>query len=379
MTITNSLPIIILVLFFIFAWIKTRRTNTQSAEVGVGRLEYVDGLRGIASIAVVATHFWRTTPSGASVSFLFDGRANYGPLGVQIFFCITGLLFFGQMLSKNGNFSWDAFYMSRTKRILPAYISFFCLGIVAVLVYGNISKIESSHFINLLDMAFFGLLGNGGGKVFAGVYIELIFGVIWTLKYEILFYLSFPFIVFATKHIGTAISFAVMFALTVYELIKTGSTFCGYFATGGLAYIVGNKLNPSPAIKYALGILCASAVYYSLSTALPPYGWKQFVLSSLIFISIAICKPGFLSAKPLKHLGDISYSIYLVHAPILIMNGVLFHTLFKKGIGGPLPFAIIAFTGVLAVYIVSAVQYKYIELPWMRKKKPFPLESKQVA
>lgn len=378
MTITNSLPIIILALFFIFAWITTRRTNT-SAQAGVGRLEYVDGLRGIASIAVVATHFWRTTPSGASVSFLFDGRANYGPLGVQIFFCITGLLFFGQMLSKKGNFSWDAFYMSRTKRILPAYASFFGLGIIAVIAYGDISKIESAHFINLLDMAFFGLLGNGGGKVFAGVYIELIFGVIWTLKYEILFYLSFPFIVFATKHTGNVISFAIMFALTAYELIKTGSTFCGYFATGGLAYIIGNKLNPSATIKYALGILCASAVYYSLSTALPPYGWKQFALSSFIFISIAICKPAFLSAKPLRHLGDISYSIYLVHAPILIMNGVLFHSLFKKGIGGPLPFAIIVFTGVFAVYTASAIQYKYIELPCMRKRKSFLLESKQAA
>lgn len=366
MTMTNYLPVIIGILFLIFAWASTR-TNVINHSVVGRRLDYIDGLRGVAAIAVVATHFWRTTPSGASVSFLFDGRSSYGPLGVQIFFCITGILFFGQMIEKGGDFKWSEFYSSRVRRIVPAYVSFFVLGLAAVLIYGNVGKASFGSLSNIIDMALMGFAGNGTGKTFAGVYLDLVFGVIWTLRYEVMFYMSFPLVVYIISRVGVRVGFAMMAIACMYELAKTGTTFCAYFVTGGVAYLLYKKYSLGSVSRFVLMLLCVALLIIFVRHDFPAFGWEQYILSSTIFICLAISRPKVLSSAPLRYLGDISYSIYLVHAPILIINGVLWKNILPVGSGGFLTFSLIATSGVLLIFISSSLQYKYVERPWMMK------------
>lgn len=366
MTLTNLLPLIIFSLFLFFAWAVTARSSVTEISNG-NRFDYIDGLRGIAAVGVVATHFWRITPSGSGVSFLFEGRANYGPLGVQIFFCITGFLFFGQMIHRRGEFSWDVFYRSRVRRIVPGYLVFYVLGVMAVIIYGDVGKASFGQLANIVDMAFMGFAGKGEGKVFAAVHLDLIFGVIWTLKYEILFYTSFPFVVYFIARVGVGAGFAIIFAIVMYELARTGETFFGYFLTGGVAYLLARKFSPPIAVRLVFGFFILFLVFYLIYSSYPSYGWERFLLASLLFLLIALCKPKILSSRPLRLLGDISYSMYLLHAPILIVNRVFFRDVVSVGHYGGGVFILVTFVGVMTVFVLSLIQYKYIELPFIRK------------
>lgn len=368
MTLTSSVPIIVISLFILLSWIvKIRSAESDQVPAKGERFDYLDGLRGVAAVAVVVTHFWRITPSPQGVSFTFDDRLNYGSLGVQVFFCITGFLFFGQMMSRGGSFSWDNFYRSRIRRVVPAYISFLVLGVIALLLYGDIGKVKLDQVPNVIDMAFMGFAGNGAKKVFAGVTLDYIFVVIWTLRYEVLFYFVFPFIVYFIGRVGVLTGFSLLSAIVAYEIARTGGTLYGYFVVGGIAYVLFRDVN-LPRIFRVLGSLLALAIaVYSVKSDYAEYGFIRFLLSSSLFLLVVSCRPVILSSAPLKYLGDISYSIYLVHAPLLIINRVVFGEIFSAGSYGAAGFFVIALSGVLSIFIVSAMQYRYVELPFLRK------------
>lgn len=374
MSLTNLLPIFIFAFFYLFAWTATKN-RAQEPQNNESRYDYIDGIRGIAAILVIATHFWRITPAAQGVSFLFEGKNNYGPLGVQIFFCITGFLFFGQMITKDMKFSWDSFYRSRIRRIIPAYCAYLILGLCAVMAYGDISKAEPAQLKNLADLAFMGFAGNGSGKIFAGVHLDIIFGVIWTLKYEALFYIAFPFIVYIVGRLSILRGFTFLFLVTIYELISTGETLCGYFLTGGLAFIIAKKRSENKYLRIALYGVAILLVTNLLASNYPDFGWIRYILTSSLFIILTICRPSFLTSKPLTYLGDISYSLYLVHAPILILNRVFWAKIIELNSYDTTLYLIITFLGVLSIFTYSALQYKYIELPFLTKPQPNKLDT----
>ncbi|MBV4537356.1 acyltransferase family protein [Pseudomonas urmiensis] len=377
MTLSNLLPLIIFSLFIAFAWATTIK-HGSAGSINNNRFAYIDGLRGIAAVVVVVTHFWRTTPSSNGISFLFDGRANYGPIGVQIFFCITGFLFFGQIIAKKGVFSWSTFYRSRVRRILPAYLAFYALGIITVLAYGDITKASTEQIPSLADMLFFGFAGKGEGKMFASVPLDLVFGVIWTLKYEIIFYITLPFITYLVARTGIGAGLSIMFAAVGYELASTGTTFAGYFLTGGIAYILAQKTKPSTATKFLCGLCILSLIYYLITSNYQQYGVKHFIVSSSLFLLITLCKPTILESKPLRYLGEISYSIYLLHAPLLILNRVLFANILNIGTQEPQNYILVTFIGTTLIFGASAIQHKYLELPFITKSKPLSSMEEQI-
>ena len=97
----------------------------------------IDGLKGIAIIAVVLYHFFDLLKSfESSTVTTFSG----GFLGVDIFLIISGFLITSGIVYKleNQSFSLSAFYKRRLLRILPPLIAVcaFCLGI---------GSIRSSH------------------------------------------------------------------------------------------------------------------------------------------------------------------------------------------------------------------------------------------
>ena len=94
-----------------FATVAPRRAGDSDiarASPRVGRLVYIDGLRAIAIIAIVAFH--ARIPG-------FQG----GFVGVDIFFVISGFLITHQLVSQTlaDRFSAKDFYARRILRILP--------------------------------------------------------------------------------------------------------------------------------------------------------------------------------------------------------------------------------------------------------------------
>jgi len=115
-------PFVFIPMFFL------SRQVTSLVPEGHANTKWIDGLRGVAAACVALNHapfildslmimpkVFYMAADGASTPILF------GALGVQIFFCITGLLFTGKILSDKP-IDWTDFYTKRVRRIVPAYL-----------------------------------------------------------------------------------------------------------------------------------------------------------------------------------------------------------------------------------------------------------------
>ena len=91
-----------------------------------GHILALDGLRGIAILLVVASHFvgnLRITADGAA--WVLVAVAHAGWTGVDLFFVLSGFLITGILVDARGSKSYfKAFYARRALRILPAYYGF---------------------------------------------------------------------------------------------------------------------------------------------------------------------------------------------------------------------------------------------------------------
>ncbi|MFC4032835.1 acyltransferase family protein [Streptomyces polygonati] len=147
-----------------------------------GRLRALDGLRLIAALMVCTYHYGGrggdiTTAWGASASDLFPhvaGPFSYGPLGVQIFFIISGFV-----ISMSGwGRSVKDFAISRITRLYPAYWAALIIVTVAFAVVGLKRVSDTDLLVN------FTMLQMPAGA-------ERVLGVCWTLWAEMRFYLLF--------------------------------------------------------------------------------------------------------------------------------------------------------------------------------------------
>lgn len=293
----------------------------------------IQGLRAVAVLAVIIFHF---NPSWLPGGFV----------GVDIFLVISGFLI-GSILFTDRNKpdystfnSLKHFYISRFKRIVPAYLIMLVLVsfVAAVLFVPN----DFATYRSSLSKAFWFNANNffaKFGDYFAPASYELPLLHTWSLAVEIQFYLIAPIIfLFLPRKILYWLLPFFSLLLTTYSEHKLSNgvhqaTYYSFlsrlpaFLMGGwIALIVGNQSKYEIKKKYSnwIGffvvvlILCSFFVprptgYYPGFSALLP------VLAIILFIWAGsenlVSK--FLSAKILIAVGALSYSLYLWHWPVL--------------------------------------------------------------
>jgi peptidoglycan/LPS O-acetylase OafA/YrhL len=178
----------------------------------------LDGLRGIAVIAVVLKH----------LNFRFDGPFALGGasglvaavleagwIGVDLFFVLSGFLITGILLdAKGGPGFFRNFYARRTVRIMPLYFGYliavvFLLPILE-LPFGNVPRTERSGALSLFAY-YYNLWVAHTQRPVAGLHH------FWSLAVEEHFYLVWPLIVWSVSRrtlvricaIGAAVSFGI--------------------------------------------------------------------------------------------------------------------------------------------------------------------------
>ena len=112
-----------------------------------------------------------------------------------------------------------------------------------------------------------------------------------------------------------------------------------------------------------LSIIILTVVYFD------SYNVYQYLLLGLIFAMFVFGNSLFgLLKKPFSvALGEITYSIYLVHGIIIY---IIFTLIFENFIAdyGKLYFYMLPFVSII-ILSISVLTYKYIELPFMKKGK----------
>ncbi|MHA7269362.1 acyltransferase family protein [Arthrobacter sp. HLT1-20] len=167
----------------------------------------LDGIRGIAISAVIASHF---VPGG------FRG----GAYGVLIFFVLSGYLITTLLLAeyeRSGRISLKAFYARRALRLLPALYAFLLVALALTFTFGATLHLDRGGAVTGAALAFFYVFN---WVDFAGLQIPHAMTPLWTLSVEEQFYLVWPVVLILMlgvpvlkRHLqGIVLGAAVVFA-----------------------------------------------------------------------------------------------------------------------------------------------------------------------
>jgi peptidoglycan/LPS O-acetylase OafA/YrhL len=347
-----------------------------------GRYGSIDGLRGFLAISVLFHHFiitWYWKFSGKWDRPPEDYYQNYGKVSVAIFFAITGFLFISKTLKNSGNINWIEFYESRIFRIYPLYI--FSTILVNIIIFSSSFKLEVSlgEIIKGYTQWLTFHQPSGFGNNFLATKL-VIAGVDWTLQYEWLFYILLPIIAIAIVRLGR-VGGLFLFVVCVYlfnkpmQIDSIDTSLLIFFAVGGLsAYLNRHYKIPDSIIKSKLvSSLAVLAIAFAIFHPIT-FDSVHVILISLFFILIVLGNDlfGVFSLKSSILLGEISYSIYLLHGIVLYLVFSVFKIAVLKNLSLQ-EYLIFMPVICVTVILISALTFISIEKPSIDFGRTYPI------
>ena len=318
------------------------------------KFDSIQALRGIAALFVVVSH----------LAFV-----GVGAFGVDIFFCISGfiMMYVTEKDTKH-------FLVKRLIRIVPLYYLITVFTFVLLLIFPTMFMTTTADVSYLVKSFLF--IPYEIGDV-----IQPIVRVGWTINYEMFFYvLFFISMKISQKYRAVICSIVLVILAVVGEIVAVPTTILKFycdellieFVFGMLSFYLCKKIfsalkdKNSGKYRIVLGAFCAVAIavcfwllifegnnfpithFYRLLN----WGVPAFVIFVAVFTLGCMVK----IPKCLSYLGDISFSVYLLHYyPITLLSRISdrFDSIWiKLGMG---------IIGIVVVIGVSAVSYLIIE------------------
>jgi peptidoglycan/LPS O-acetylase OafA/YrhL len=310
--------------------------------VRLGRRPALDGLRGLAVMAVIGVHL---------------GLIAGGYVGVDVFFALSGFLITALLYEewdRTGTIELRRFYERRARRLLPA--------LLAVLAGFTIVMLVLHPFAGLWPLgrliASTLLAANNWVTALAPRHGQLLGALMptWTLSQEVQFYLLWPFALWwLLRRRARPGAILAMLAVAMLVLMGAGALMSHAYSAynsytspfdrgaelllGCAAAIVWREgLVPAPLRWPVVGWIAVGALVYTLCVAATPdRAWylSSAVLGAIVIVNMlgqarrdddagerppSVRAPGLLErligAPPLRYTGKISYGIYLFHLPI---------------------------------------------------------------
>lgn len=338
----------------------------MSADI-LERSSPLDALRGILATSVVFHHFFITYQwkvSGAWIRPQSDILNNMGGVPVSLFFMITGFLFFGKVYKKSPDFLM--ILKSRIFRVFPLYVFLVFLVFLISFAEAGFFLVDGGKLIK--ELSKWALFKGGALNGFSDAKL-VVAGVPWTLRYEWFFYLSLPILAVAVngKTSGWYLLGSVLMVFMLFSGLKLELLFLFSF---GFAPVVIKREFPSVFGVVRGGFFaCACMVLVFFAMMLETYSVVQMIVLGVAFLIVSLGNDvfGVLRSSGLKFLGEISYSIYLLHGLVLyVMFSMADVFDFER-------WSLLAyealFPGVLLIVVlVSLCTYRVIEKPFMGGK-----------
>lgn len=347
-----------------------------------------DGLRALSILAVFIAHseFLRSLPGAVIL--------EYGRIGVDLFFVLSGFLITGILLdSKGSSHYFRNFYIRRALRIWPLYY------LILLIIY-------------LLTSQFLPQMKDGNVWLYFTVYIQNLFLQLkipygleptWSLAVEEQFYMTWPLLVFLLKkrtlaailpclvfislvlrvvghQHGAPLKFVHNFTLCRMDAISLGSLAAIWLRSSTCTVTRWRQLAGWFLAVGLTGIAIARILLNQQSTIVS-YTFIAIVFVGFLGLAL-VSDPDrsflgrLLTLRPLRYTGRISYGLYLLHMPLfLLLSGFIQeHPILTKHPN--LRNVLSALAQFTLAFLVATVSWKFFELPLLRLKRFFPSGSK---
>lgn len=323
------------------------------------------------ALAILLVLFFHTPklPVGHPLQIL-HGNGRYG---VALFFVISGFLICTLLLreqEKTGRVHLIKFYGRRCVRLLPLYYAALALQIVLIFVLHQYSSQSRQLFAATLPSYLFyycnWLPNYTSGPFFCA----------WSLAVEEQFYLVFGLLMlFAPRRqVVIAVSAALLLKICAFQLfgpLDTHGAMCRVIFSYREPILVGVL------IAFALerpGFceLCSrglSSMWVRLLAAVCAVAWAGFhdmknesswdsqmlyALMGMVLISVVLYDAPMLTGRLIRHVGQVSYGIYLLH--LFVVSSVL---KFPEGRTTARCFVIVAVVSI----VLASLSHRYFERP----------------
>jgi len=327
----------------------------------------LDCARAAAAIYVVIHHVALTRGWGNGLT---GAPFRFGQEAVIVFFLLSGFLIFANEKDRATSLGY---YYRRIRRIYPALL---VALVVSTAVFWTNGTLAENFSLRDLRLTLLNLQDISALK--PGVLVDPYLGndPLWSLSYEMAFYLVFPAVLAAWKRGKTATTAAVGIVCTLAYLSflyapNHFSLIASYFlvwwcgAMAAEAYMRGARSFAGMALAVSLLALltAASLLGVILQTYAGP-GVHPFLEFRHFGVSLLVILVGFSPigriaasiasrfAKPAKAVSAISYGIYVLHYPLLIQTDV------SHSIGG------------LAAMVILLIPLAYFADPYLNRVLP---------
>jgi peptidoglycan/LPS O-acetylase OafA/YrhL len=304
----------------------------------------LDILRGLASLAVVLWHYQsfffiapgELAPNFARASlpmyFLFWPFYERGPAAVQLFFVLSGFVFYFVYCDsvRGGRISAYKFLILRLSRLYPLYfVTLIFVAVMQIAAYHSMGRFiiypynDWYHFVlNLFFASHWGL--DWGWSFNAPT---------WSVSVEVVLYAGFFVVASAVgRSLAAALTIAlagqVFFLLAHGSVADVGQGFFMFFA-GGASFIIWDRLRSRSrwlTLSVSFAALAISAMAYrvlhytrfgdSMVSKEVLFG-GCFPAAVLVLVSLQNLRHNL--GRSCRIIGDITYSTYLIHFPLQIL------------------------------------------------------------
>jgi exopolysaccharide production protein ExoZ len=339
-------------------------------------------LRACAAWSVVFLHYSQIYRDFDAITLLERLFTFYGGLGVDIFFVISGFIMALSLTNRPktaAGFAWDRFV-----RIAPAYWVATVVFLIAIQLplWEHIDFLTQWGWQELIYSVLF-----IPHEHQAGIGIIPVLTVGWTLNYEMFFYALLALGLLINTKKALPITLVTVLILPVLNKVAfntgpiAGSFLLYEFGFGLLIFQVAVKLgqiHKRPLVlQIALGVACALIALGALKFKFQFHAADMIVAIALVLG--CVCSEAVFHKVPrfitsiFMHLGNLSYSTYLLHVPAMLFVGVWVD---RSRDNDPM----LIMLSIAVTYVMSWISYTLIEQKLSKAlKKPSPPQTAKTS
>lgn len=318
------------------------RSAQSSVDDAGSRIAALDGLRGVLAMIVVIAHYFGEVPHGL-------GALTLAWVAVRVFFVLSGFLMariIMDNLSSPGFFT--TFYVRRACRTLPVYLVLLAIVFGALHLFRDAAWMQADRILPLWSFLTF---TQGFVMVARNDFGSDWLTPSWTLTVEEQFYLIAPLICLAVprrhllKALWTCVALSIGFRVLAFEagvispkagmVLLPGAMHAMFLGMIGALLLADRRIDWSSwdSALRAAPLVCLSGVILAKLAGGEGSPWFEQVGVPLVSVAAMLYLMAIvrnapeaerLRSRALRVLGRLSYSIYLLHMPVLgLMHGLI--------------------------------------------------------